>query len=322
MKEVADENVIINVSAPPGDPVVVFVADDRVAMPLAAAICSVIANLGPANRARIFIVDGGVSPANRDKIMLSSHGDRASVQWLQPTEAHRTLLQSLPRGYLGRAPYYKLLIPELLDQRYPRAIYLDCDVIVERDLIDLWRAETGTHHILAVQDLINPYVSSPLGLRNWQELGRKKDDGLFNSGVLVLNIARWRQDNVTQSLVRYLQTHYRDVQLCDQDAMNGVLGDSWGRLDSHWNVLPHMRLARKYSSLRKADHEELLQQAYILHFCGPNKPWTGRSSHPRTDRFFHYLDMTAWSGWRPRWWVPDSGILTYYARRALAVAGR
>lgn len=309
---------VANGSAVPGDPVVLFVADDQVAMPLAVAIASVIANLAPGHRAQIFVVDAGVSAANQEKVMRSSEGGWGRVEWLRPNDEQRALLQSLPGGFLGTAPYYKLLIPELLGPQYSRVIYLDCDVIVERDLTDLWRADPGAHHVLAAQDLINPYVSSPLGLRNWQALGRKQDDGLFNSGVLVLNAAQWRQDDVTKRLVQYLQDHDRDIQLCDQDAMNGVFVNSWGPLDRRWNVLPYIHLARKYSALRKTEHEALLQQAYILHFCGPDKPWSARCSHPWKHRFFHYLDMTAWSGWRPRWWAPDTGVLTYYARRVLA----
>lgn len=305
-------------SAAPEEPVVVFVADDRMAMALAAAIASVIANLSPGNRAQIFVVDGGVSATNREKVMRSSEGDWGRVEWLWPSDEHRALLQSLPGGFLGTAPYYKLIIAELLDHQYSRAIYLDCDVIVERDLIDLWRADLRGNHVLAAQDLINPLVSSPLGLKNWETLGRKRDDGLFNSGVLVLNTARWRQEDVAKRLLQYLREHDRDIQLCDQDAMNGVFVNSWGKLDRRWNVLPYMHLARNYSALRKAEHEALLQEAYILHFCGPSKPWSFGCSHPRKDRFFHYLDMTAWAGWRPRWWPPDTGVLRYYARRLLA----
>ena len=60
-------------------------------------------------------------------------------------------------------------------------------MIVEADITDLWIADLGENYVLAVQDLINPFVSSPFGLRNWRRLGRKADDELFNTGVFVLN---------------------------------------------------------------------------------------------------------------------------------------
>ena len=306
----------------PDIPVVIFVADDHYAMPLAAAIASVVANLGKGRKADLFVVDGGISRANKEKIMQSEDRDRGRIQWLQPSESHCELLRSLPCGYVGRTTYFKMLIPELLGPEYPRIIYLDCDVIVERDITDLWAADLGENYVLAVQDLINPFVSSPLGLRNWQELGRKANDALFNTGLLVLNAAKWHKENVTLKLLHYLRDHYQYVQLCDQDAMNAVFRDGWGRLDSRWNVLPYMNIARNYSSLSRKSHEDLLTRAYLLHFCGPKKPWNPRCRHPQRDRFFHYLDMTAWSGWRPKWWAVDRDVFVYYLRRVLSLLRR
>jgi lipopolysaccharide biosynthesis glycosyltransferase len=302
--------------------VVIFVADDHYAMPVAAAVTSVAANLDRERKAQVFIVDGGISLTNKSKVMRSENRERVRIQWLQPSESQSDLLKSLPCGYVGRTAYLKMLVPELLGPEYPRIIYLDCDVIVETDINALWEADLGENYVLAVQDLINPFVSSPFGLRNWRELGRKADDELFNTGVLVLNAAKWRKENVTLNLVQYLKDHYQYVQLCDQDAMNAVFRGGWGRLDSRWNVLPYMNIARSYSLLSKKSHEQLLKRAYLLHFCGPDKPWSARCRHPQRDRFFRYLDMTAWSGWRPKWWAVDRDLFVYYMRRVLSMLRR
>ena len=100
-----------------------------------------------------------------------------------------------------------MFIPELLAD-YPRIIYLDSDVIVEADISDLWMSDFESNYVLAVQDLINPFVSSPLGLRNWRELGMNADSKYFNAGVLVLNADRWRKENVADRLVQYLRDNY------------------------------------------------------------------------------------------------------------------
>jgi lipopolysaccharide biosynthesis glycosyltransferase len=140
--------------------------------------------------------------------------------------------------------------------------------------------------------------------------------------VLVLNAAKWRKENVTARLTQYLRDHRRYVKLCDQDAMNAVFQGMWGRLDFRWNTLSYMNLARNYCLLSKKSHEDLLSHAYILHFCGPNKPWSPRCRHPQRERFFRYLDMTAWSGWRPKWWSVDREVFVYYQRRVLTVLRR
>ena len=219
-------------------------------------------------------------------------------------------------GYVGRACYHKIFIPEILGTAYPRIIYLDCDVIVEADLSELWNAKMDDDdYVLAVQDLINPFVSSPFGLVKWQDLGRNASDSLFNSGLLVFNTKKWVREDVSGKMAIWLKNNYYDVRLCDQDAMNAVIGNNWGHLDLSWNVLPRMRIARNYCLLGKEDHEKLISNAGILHFCGPDKPWNQLCRHPRKDRFFHYLHMTSWEGWRPKIRILDSLVPTYYWRR-------
>ena len=69
-------------SASSGSPVVVFVADNFFAMPLAAAVSSVVANLGKDREAKVFILDAGLSPENKKKIMHLQDPGRVDIQWL------------------------------------------------------------------------------------------------------------------------------------------------------------------------------------------------------------------------------------------------
>ncbi|HEX2965244.1 MAG TPA: glycosyltransferase family 8 protein [Syntrophorhabdaceae bacterium] len=303
-------------------PVLAFIADNYYAMPLGAAIASIAANFAGDTKLQTFIVDAGVSQTNKEKLLRSIDGNRVVVQWLHPSGAQKKLLQSLPCGYVGRPTYYKLLLPELLGPEYPRIIYLDCDVIVEADISPLWNIDIGDNHVLAVQDLINPYVSSRFGLRNWRSLGRMPGDELFNTGVLVFNAEKWHKENALRCLLQYLRDNRKFIQLCDQDAMNAVFHSTRGKLDPRWNVLQYIPLASRYSLLDKPSHEALLRNAYILHFCGPNKPWHSTRPCAYSDRFFHYLRLTAWRDWHPSKRMFNTHALSYYGRRAASLVRR
>ena len=304
------------------DPVVSFVADDAYVMPLAAAISSVMANLAENCALDIAIVDAGITPEHKAKINRLADGCRIRIGWLEPSEAQRETVASLPVGFVGRSCYFKMLIPDLLGESQRRAIYLDSDVIVESDISALWTMAFNGNAVLAARDMLNPCVSSPFGVGNWKALGRDSADPLFNSGVLVMNCVKWRQDDIFGKLVAYLHDSYQHVRLCDQDALNAVLGRSWGRLDPLWNVLPRMKTARRYSLFDKARHEALVEKARALHFCGPGKPWEYLCSHPRRDRFFHYLDQTSWAGWRPKATAICTNTFSYYTRRMRRAANR
>jgi len=303
-------------------PVISFIADKNFEIPLTAALCSAAVNLDRNCSLTVFVVDGGISDGGKGKIARTATDLGVTLNWIRPTSAQADKIKTFPVGYVGRACYYKLFIPEILGKAYPRIIYLDCDAVVEGDLSELWNAKMDDFYLLAVQDLINPFVSSPFGLRNWQELGRAESDGLFNSGLLVFNTRKWVEEDVSSRLANWLKSNYYNVRLCDQDAMNAVLGNKWGRLDLSWNVLPRMQLARNYFLLEKEDHEKLLNNASLLHFCGPDKPWNVHCRHPHGDRFFHYLDMTSWEGWRPKSKIFDPLLVIYYWRRVTVLLRR
>ena len=94
------------------------------------------------------------------------------------------------------------------------------------------------------------------------------------------------------------QKRYDDTGLLTTEIMK------WGELDPRWN---QMHAIHEYSSWTESPYEEdvyndVLHNPYIVHFTTPPKPWQRSCKHPCQDLFFHYLDMTDWSGWRNTIW--------------------
>ncbi|HEY9604706.1 MAG TPA: glycosyltransferase family 8 protein, partial [Allocoleopsis sp.] len=200
--------------------------------------------------------------------------------------------------------YYRLLIPTLLPNHLKKAIYLDSDVIVLGDLGELWDMNMGENYLLAVQDIPIPYVSSPGGLINYQELGLAAKTKYLQSGVLVIDLEKWRIHGTSQQCIEYLQKNREYVRWHDTDVLNAILAGKWGELDPRWNQTPfiYQYSSWKESSLPEHIFHELIHHPYIVHFVSPAKPWNSREEHPFRHLFFHYLDRTAWSGWRLTIW--------------------
>jgi len=144
--------------------VIVCAADDNYAMPLAVTIRSIVVNLRSSREIIFFIIDGGIKEFNKNKI-IKSLDTRTRITWLQPTNDFISK-QLKTSGHITLASYYRLLIPELLPIEYSKAIYLDCDLIVNEDIGKLWDIEIGEQYLLAAQGCSIPYVSSPNGVVN------------------------------------------------------------------------------------------------------------------------------------------------------------
>ncbi len=267
-----------------GEPLVlVFGSDENDAMPLAVALYSTLVHLERDCSLYLYIIDGGISDICRRRlcrVVDANHID-IELEWLTP---NISLLRDMKiGGHITAATYYRLFIPDILPEGFDKAIYLDCDVQVEADLTQLWREDIGGHALLAVRDFLIPYVSSPGGLANYQELGFKPATPYFNAGVLVMNLKRWRAEKISERVFHYLRQYKEALNFLSQEGLNAVLAGDWGMLDPKWNVASSIFSYERWEESAfkeeiKAVRDDLLQNPYIHHFIGPNNINRGSST--------------------------------------------
>jgi lipopolysaccharide biosynthesis glycosyltransferase len=301
-----------------GEPIVVVcAADDCYAMPLTVVARSALEHLNCDRKMLLFVIDGGIKEANKQKLLKSLDLDRCQVKfipkpnsWLGEIEETlkqlRAIMPEAEKHILSASgvAYYRLFIPELLPLNLERAIYLDCDLVVKGDLEQLWQSDFQDNYVLAVQDLWGPYVSSPITGLPYQELGISADSKYFNSGLLVINLQKWRADGMTTQAIDYLKQYFKYVRAQDQGVLNAVLANRWGQLDPRWNLTPaiiDLFSSWQDSPFSQKIYNQLVNEPYIMHFATDRKPWNSRHT-PFKDAFFDYVDMTAWSGWRLTFW--------------------
>lgn len=277
-------------------------ADDSFAMPMAVMLNSALKNVSNNQQVQIFAIDGGIKESNKKKILESLGNKSVVFNWIKAPDS---LPDNLPiakdvQPHLNKSAYYRLIFARILPDEVDKLIYLDSDLVVLGDLNKLWAIEITDNYVMAAQDCGIPFVSSPYGIKKYAELNIPADQKYFNSGVLVMNIAKWRSEDIEVKLFQYLEEYRADVQHHDQEAMNAVFTGKWGEISPQWNQTP---LLFGYSSWKESPYQELdyanaINDPCIVHFASNAKPWNSFEKHPRRDLFFEYLDMTAWSGWR------------------------
>jgi lipopolysaccharide biosynthesis glycosyltransferase len=307
------------------DPIVVLAADEAFAMPLAVTVRSMLDNLASDRSLQIFILDGGISQTTKERLLRSwPKQQNYNIQWISINES---VLEGLEVSeHISVAAYYRILMPRVLPVEIKRVIYLDSDLLVVRDLGELWDCEIGDHLCLAVQELFAPYLDASIVLPNfsrmrpyitkwpvvnYKALGFTPEMPYLNSGVLVIDLNAWRELDLTGQLLRCLHVNREYVKWWDQYALNVVLARRWGMLDPRWNQGAHIYRfpTWRFSHLTKETFRTLRNAPYIIHFNSPEKPWQADNRHPSRNEFFRYLDHTDWAGWRPAddkswegWW--------------------
>jgi lipopolysaccharide biosynthesis glycosyltransferase len=252
--------------------IIVSAADERFAPHFAAMLHSAWTH-NP--EAHFYLLDCGMKLQTLCKLatFASDHSIRLTTEPVDTARFH-----DLPTTkFFSPAIYARLLIHELLPST-ERVIYLDADTLVVSSLDPLWRTDMHGAIIAGVQD----------------EAG---DDEEFetpyvNSGVLVLDLQRWRERQVSKLVIEYIRSHH--LTLPDQSAINAVCANQIVLLDDSWNY-------------RVSGRQRLMQCPRIIHFTGMLKPWLYSNvafaqlyGHHRSQTPFPMLELPQ-IGYRPLW---------------------
>ena len=309
------------------DVVVVTAADDGYALPLAVTIRSALANLQPARRMRLYVLDGGLSDESKSRLLRSWGTNRLTVDWIAPD---RTTVEGLEISrHVNLVTYFRLLMSAVLPSDVTRAIYLDADLLVRADLSRLWDEPQAGMACLAVADTAAPCIDASLALPsyarckrylaaarpigNYRELGLDPAGRYLNGGVMVADLKLWRAERMAEKMLRCLREYRQHVRWWDQYALNVVLAGQWRQLDPRWNQGAH---AYTFPTWQESPFEQemfsaLRHDPWIVHFTSRNKPWHYFCRHPFRRQFFATVDETEWRGWRPappandrlrQWW--------------------
>lgn len=168
----------------------------------------------------------------------------------------------------SEAASFRLLLPELLPE-YDKVVYIDCDIIVRQDIGSLYYStDLGENLLAAVYEA--PIENQP---ERWKALGCDPE-AYFNSGFLLMNLARMREEKTSSELIEATKVDY--LEFPDQDALNIVCKGRVLPLSPLWNGIRTFFLPQyKSDFIRRYKSDELwneVQEKATIHYTG-GKPW-------------------------------------------------
>ena len=232
------------------------------------------------------IHDDTLTDDNRVKLerLASSYGqglDFINVENLLDTEridVSRLTVDGM-RGTL-----FRLLLPDVSGE--DKMIYLDCDIVVNMDIAELWNVPIGECAVAAVRDVwsLDYLKGKPLPWRldkAWRLLGVERGE-YFNAGVLLLNLKKLREQyNFLKAVGDFYAKYKKCITLADQDCLNHIFACD--------KLLIHERFNRIDAG---GVTEENLKGS-IWHMAGgAAKPWVLCTRPYVDDLYWRYLRMT------------------------------
>lgn len=213
--------------------------------------------------------------------------------------------EKLPQiGYISKATYLRLLLPQVIDSSIDQLLYLDSDIVV-----------LGSLHFFVENPLRDDIACGAAidvngcTVKHHNRLGISSPVTYFNAGVLQMNLKYWREHNISDQVIQKISENR--YWFMDQDAINVVLCGKISRIPYKYNVqTSHYLYPPIEQELDITYHQELLEamdKPIIIHYASYRKPWF--DDCPKREYWDCYLKKTKWAN-EPLLYTPPNDDTT------------
>lgn len=272
---------------------IAHITDENYCMPTCVALTSMKKNKNPDSIYRIHIIASDISIRSKNKFLaLESDDFTIDILDVKPDERFKNFTKKDGDLHVSPAAIIKLNLPDILGG-IGKVLYLDGDILVQQDLLNLYNTNINDYYVAAVKDII-----SERNPRHMQFL-HYPHKFYFNSGMMLLNLDRMRREGMVNKLINYRLTGINHFM--DQDTLNVVLGSRTRFVSPRYNFLnkfydwwPADRLSEFYGEQFPATAKSAYATADVLHLGSHEKPWKYRMGY-LSDLYDQYYAMSPYA---------------------------
>lgn len=174
--------------------------------------------------------------------------------------------------FYTRATYLYYLLPYVIPDDVKTILSLDSDLVVLTDISKIFEQDLSQYALAGVSD------ASVIEKRKEYNL-----DAYVNSGVLLINLDNWRQNEVSLKCMSTANNLGASVEFLDQCAVNLALKGKIKTLHEAWNVMTTLKgISCKPSTIK------------IIHYISEFKPWHDNYTNPLGEFYSWYAKISPW----------------------------
>lgn len=257
--------------------IIAYITDENYVMPTHISIFSLIKNKKQEDILKIYLIGDNISSISKEQFRKLQE-KKVEIKII---EVGKDKYISLGKTcffsetiHVSATALFKMDLSELLCDE-DKVIYIDGDTLIQGSLNELYKTDIESAFVAAVDDQFDVRIEEYSYLCGRIGLKRKH---YFNSGVMLLNLKKMRQENISQRLLEYrtMGINY----FMDQDCLNAVLGEKLITLPYVYNFMSTLsdvydvaEIGKKFLNINIKSMEECISSAKILHLTDRKKPW-------------------------------------------------
>ena len=191
----------------------------------------------------------------------------------------KVLFPNIEGTHISEATYYRLFVDKYIPNDIEEYVYLDADIICLSDPHDYLRNNINTLLKSSFSFSARTELTRDNNLDKFLKLGLSGEK-YFNAGVLIVNHAKWLNENVYSELIKHIDKIKNNIEFWDQDVLNSFFNAKYLEMDNKLNY--GLDLFNN-----ELDNNSIKKNSIFLHYQGSNKPWDIVGSTMKNSEFYN-----------------------------------
>lgn len=283
------------------DLVVVYSSDNNYAQHTGVSILSLLEENKHFDSIEVYVIDNQISKENKLKLTKLINEYNRRIIFIDFNK-YKNMLKLNMQWNISISAYARLFISSMIPNDVDKVLYFDCDSVIVDKLDDLWNIDINNYYVAGVADTVSSVTKSAVGI--------EEEGNYINSGMLLINLKKWREDNIQNKFIEFIDSYNGCVIHHDQGVINGVLYKHSKVLSPKYNLMTVYYTMKRENILSyygvnetfysKIEIEEALENPIYIHYTPgfTTRPWIKGCKHPKKDVYIKYLKMSPWSNYK------------------------
>ena len=247
-----------------------------------------------------YLVQDKVTQNSTAKMEAMIHKNNAEVTFIEKPDIRKLSGAELKTLRWSDSAFSRLFLKELFGNEISldRLLYIDCDTLIVGSLQELWETDIADWLGAACLECMS----------NWHKriIGAKPMDNYINTGMLLLNVRRWIDEDIQSLAANYIREHKGKIEYVDQGVINGTISNRFKLVSPKYNLTSlaydftyeEMQIYRKPQfGYSKEEWEAAIKDPRVVHFTTSFlsiRPWFEGSEHPYARKWKEMHGHTPW----------------------------
>lgn len=281
---------------------IVFATSDLYSKPAHITLKSVLMNNKEADEITVYYVMNGLTDESRKRLQnLIAEYDRY-IEFIEMPKWLDTVSGLMRTNAIAYAYcFFQEILPESVD----KILLLEGDTIVTDNITEFYNIDVTDYYLAATDDMQSKWCKEKVGI--------KATSPYFNSGVMLINLRKMREDNITEKITKLIKSGTAKFLYEVQDEMNVLLEGKVKIIPPKFNCTTsifvfdyeNMRRYRKPTTCcSKEEFEEAKAHPIVVHFTKnqiiQSRPWIEECDHPYKNYYLEVKNNTVLAN-EPLW---------------------